>query len=372
MDEIFGYLPPTANPPTKRLLLTLLKQARAFGLGVVLATQNPVDMDYKALSNCGTWFVGRLQTERDKDRLLDGLGGRSQATGFDRAAVDRMLSGIGKRRFLLHNVHEQAPTLLATRWVLSYLAGPLTRTQIGTLMADRKTEAAQPASVAPSPSRARPARSPRRARRPPSVDVPQVFLDGEPADEYVPMLLARAEVPFARKSLDLDHTERVTLLVEVAGGARSGTRPSALAERPPTRTAPADGVPFGPLPERRRRRDAFARWETDLKRWLQQERPLRLFQSPALKATSTPGEDERAFRIRLGRLAHEARDAQKDDLRDAVPVQAGRAGKADGLGPGRRRPRGRRRPASARPTPSSASGRRCWARSWAGARRGRR
>ncbi|MEL6616351.1 MAG: DUF87 domain-containing protein, partial [Bacteroidota bacterium] len=126
MDEIFGYLPPTGNPASKQLLLTLLKQARAFGLGVVLATQNPVDMDYKALSNCGTWFVGRLQTERDKARLLDGLEGAASG-GFDRAEVDALLSGIGKRRFLLHNVHESAPTLMATRWVLNYLAGPRER-----------------------------------------------------------------------------------------------------------------------------------------------------------------------------------------------------------------------------------------------------
>ena len=318
MDEIYGYLPPSANPATKTLLLTLLKQARAFGLGVVLATQNPVDMDYKALSNCGTWFVGRLQTERDKERLLDGLEGASQATGFDRAEVDRMLSGIGKRRFLLHNVHEKAPTLLATRWVLSYLAGPLTRTQIGTLMADRKAAAAPPASVpAPTPSTA-PASvedtSEAEASGPPSVDVPQVFLAGEPADRYVPMLLARAEVPYQRKSLDVDHTERFTVLIEVADGDPQWAAAEPLAERPATRTTPADGATFAPLPEGT---DAsrFNRWETDLKRWLQQEHPLRLLQNKELKATSKPGEDERAFRIRLGQLAREARDAQKDDLR---------------------------------------------------------
>ena len=75
MDEVFGYMPPVAEPPSKRPMLTLLKQARAFGLGLVLATQNPVDLDYKGLSNVGTWFLGRLQTERDKQRLMDGLEG---------------------------------------------------------------------------------------------------------------------------------------------------------------------------------------------------------------------------------------------------------------------------------------------------------
>ena len=122
MDEIFGYLPPTANPPSKKPMLTLLKQARAFGLGVVLATQNPVDLDYKALSNIGTWLLGRLQTERDLARVLDGLEG--VAGGIDRQELSRLLAGLGSRRFLLHNVHEEKPVLFESRWALSYLAGP--------------------------------------------------------------------------------------------------------------------------------------------------------------------------------------------------------------------------------------------------------
>ena len=94
MDEIFGYFPPVANPPSKAPLLTLLKQARAFGVGVVLATQNPVDLDYKGLANTGTWFLGRLQTERDKARVLDGLEGR----GRDGRAFDRAGDGADARR----------------------------------------------------------------------------------------------------------------------------------------------------------------------------------------------------------------------------------------------------------------------------------
>ena len=139
MDEIFGYLPPTANPPSKLPLLTLLKQARAFGVGVVLATQNPVDLDYKALSNAGTWFIGRLQTERDKARMLDGLQGATTAQkGFDRGAMEAMLAGLGNRIFLMNNVHDDAPIVFETRWVMSYLRGPLTRDQIKTLMTGRK------------------------------------------------------------------------------------------------------------------------------------------------------------------------------------------------------------------------------------------
>ena len=132
MDEIFGYFPPVSNPPSKRPLLTMLKQARAFGVGVVLATQNPVDLDYKGLANTGTWFIGRLQTERDKARVLEGLEGASASSGtkFDKQAMESLLAGLGSRVFLMNNVHEDAPEVFETRWVLSYLRGPLTRTQI--------------------------------------------------------------------------------------------------------------------------------------------------------------------------------------------------------------------------------------------------
>jgi DNA helicase HerA-like ATPase len=128
MDEIYGYLPPTANPPSKQPLLRMLKQARAFGLGLLLATQNPVDMDYKALSNTGTWFIGKLQTERDKNRLLDGL--ESLAGGISRATMDKLISSLGKRVFVMNNVNEKAPLLFQTRWVMNFLAGPMTRQQI--------------------------------------------------------------------------------------------------------------------------------------------------------------------------------------------------------------------------------------------------
>jgi hypothetical protein len=131
MDEIYGYLPPTAVPPSKGPLLRMLKQARAFGLGLLLATQNPVDMDYKALSNTGTWFIGKLQTERDKNRLLDGL--ESVAGGIPRAAMDKLISALGKRVFVMHNVHDKMPVLIQTRWTMNFLAGPLTRTQIPAL-----------------------------------------------------------------------------------------------------------------------------------------------------------------------------------------------------------------------------------------------
>jgi hypothetical protein len=154
MDEIFGYFPPVAMPPSKQPLLTLLKQARAFGLGVVLATQNPVDLDYKGLSNAGTWLLGRLQTERDKARVLEGLEGVAAAANatFDRGQIDKLLAGLGNRIFLMNNVHEDGPRLMETRWAMSYLRGPLTRDQIKKLMDGRRPAIARGASAAAAAS----------------------------------------------------------------------------------------------------------------------------------------------------------------------------------------------------------------------------
>jgi hypothetical protein len=157
MDEIFGFFPPVAEPPSKRPMLNLLKQARAFGLGVVLATQNPVDLDYKGLNNTGTWFLGRLQTDRDKERVLEGLEGAAaaQSASFDRRSMGELLAGLTSRVFLMNNVHEDAPVVLESRWAMSYLRGPLTREQIKILMKDRRPEpAAAPAAEATRTARA--------------------------------------------------------------------------------------------------------------------------------------------------------------------------------------------------------------------------
>lgn len=157
MDEIFGYLPPQRNPSSKPLMLRMLKQARAFGLGLLLATQNPVDVDYKALSNAGTWFIGKLQTEQDKNRLLDGL--ESSAGGVPRAIFDKLISTLGKRVFILHNVHARQPEVFHTRWTMNFLAGPLTRTQIPDLNRLANAESSlqpQPKAAPVSPAFASP------------------------------------------------------------------------------------------------------------------------------------------------------------------------------------------------------------------------
>ncbi|MCH7975060.1 MAG: DUF87 domain-containing protein [Bacteroidetes bacterium] len=324
MDEIFGYLPPTANPASKNLFLTLLKQARAFGLGIVLSTQNPVDMDYKALSNCGTWFVGRLQTERDKMRLLDGLEGASQNAEFDRSRMDKILSGVGKRTFLLHNVHDSEPVLMTTRWVMSYLAGPMTRKQISRLMEARKA-AAIPAdqameNITTATEALAEAPAPAAASSPPVLPgtIPQVFVasSGGSVDTYLPMMLARAEVPYSRSSIKLNHRANYTFLAEVATDAPDWHSADVLDERPQSDAQPAEGATFAELPAALANPSTFEKADDSLKRWLQSERPLTLFKSKTLKTVSDPGEDERSFRIRLTQIAREARDEKKNALRE--------------------------------------------------------
>ena len=173
MDEVAGYLPPTANPPTKKPIMLLMKQARAFGLGVVLSTQNPVDIDYKAISNAGTWMIGRLQTDRDKTRLLDGMS--SAAGDVDINAVGDTISGLGKREFMLRRAGQDQPEVFTTRWAMSYLRGPMTRDQIDTMMAPTKADATPAPASAPAPASSPPAPSP--ASTPTSADAPALSDD---------------------------------------------------------------------------------------------------------------------------------------------------------------------------------------------------
>jgi len=190
MDEIYGYLPPTANPPSKHPLLRMIKQARAFGLGLLLATQNPLDLDHKALSNTGTWFIGKLQTERDKNRLLDGL--ESLAGGFSRAEMDKLISSIGKRVFVMNNVHEKNPILFQTRWVMNFLAGPMTRTQIRDL--NKLVGAGEAAARQP---KATPVSAPKVTATPPPVDhvqpvVVPTAVSAQPKTQTPPRSMASA------------------------------------------------------------------------------------------------------------------------------------------------------------------------------------
>ncbi len=195
MDEIYGYFPPSANPPSKTPMLTLLKQARAFGVGIVLSTQNPVDLDYKGLSNIGTWFIGRLQTPQDIDRIIEGLRGKMDEDE-DAQALRQKLSTLEKRHFILKSVHRPSLELFETRWVLSYLKGPLTREEIRTLTP--RTE--RPAAIT----------HPKASSQPPRTALEQLFENGEEGD-LTPHLLIQAEIRTIDAAKAIDITESLQL-----------------------------------------------------------------------------------------------------------------------------------------------------------------
>jgi hypothetical protein len=330
MDEVFGYFPPSANPPSKRPMLTLLKQARAHGLGVVLATQNPVDLDYKGLSNAGTWFLGRLQTERDKARVLEGLEGASAAAGagFDRARTERILAGLGSRVFLMNNVHDDAPVVFHSRWALSYLRGPMTRDQIAALMRDRVQAGApsdaprRPLEPAPQPP-AGPAPSPERPVLPPKIEERFLPAAAPPAPGvrlvYRPALLGVATLHYAQAKLDVDVWETAALLAPLRDEASTRSPwPAAASLDAPAReldTGPAPGVPFAELPGVAARPESYTRWSRELETHLIRERPLRLLRCRDPKAVSRPGQSEGEFRAQLRQLRHEERDLALEKLR---------------------------------------------------------
>ena len=338
MDEIFGFMPPVAEPPSKRPLLTLLKQARAYGLGVVLATQNPVDLDYKGLSNIGTWFIGRLQTERDKMRVLEGLEGLEAGGGFDRRDLDKIVSSLGKRVFLLHNVHEPEPVVFHTRWAMSYLRGPLTRQQIRRLMKGRKptVPAAPPASssaVAPAVAVAAavPAAGARVAQRPVlAPGIPEYFVDTRSAGgpTYEPGLLGLARVHYIdRRSRQEVHSDEISVRVPLTQemieldweqGDTLGIDERNLVGDPPD---PAAG--FAPLPPEAGKGSSYSGWKKSFSDYLYRSCSCDLFKSPTLGAVSEPQEDEREFRIRLSDLARERRDAETEKLRKKFSSKVG-------------------------------------------------
>jgi len=316
MDEIFGYLPPTANPPSKLPLLTLLKQARAFGVGIVLATQNPVDLDYKALSNAGTWFIGRLQTERDKARVLDGLQGAAAGGKFDRAAMESALAGLGNRIFLMNNVHDDGPVIFETRWTMSYLRGPLTRDQIKTLMAEKKSAA--PAPTVPAAASVPSGQSAARPALPPAV--PQVFVPASLAGNvlYQPRLLGAATVRFSDAKLGVDESREVLLLAAVPSGVSGAEWGSAEAldlKLDALEKSPVEGAAFGDLPAPAAQAKSYPGWEKDFSQALASTQRLKVFRCAELKAASKPGESEAEFKARLALAIRENRDAAVEDLR---------------------------------------------------------
>ena len=345
IDEVAGYAPPVANPPTKGPILTLLKQARAFGVGLVLSTQNPVDLDYKAISNAGTWMIGRLQTEQDKNRLIDGLRGADGSVDVDE--IERMISGLGKRQFVLRSARSSKLPLLTTRWAMSYLAGPLTRDQIGELMAEHKASIA--AAPATSPSAAAgaagaaapastipdaPTLADNESTMPPKVPdavtmryvtrsapwLGEVDASAE-GTRLAPALAARVTLLFDETKADLRHSEEWEAIVPLTGSHIDvdAAIPVDFDDRDFVTDQPEN--PIYVMPEFNLTATALKKAKTDLRAKLYADEALTLQRNADLKLWSRPGESEADFAARCDKAADEGADAAAAKLREKLETK---------------------------------------------------
>jgi len=357
-DEIFGYLPPTSNPPSKEPMLRLLKQARAFGVGLLLATQNPVDVDYKALSNAGTWFIGRLATARDKERLLDGLAAAS-GDGPDRRTLSDAISSLGKRVFVVRNVHEKESVLFQTRWAMNYLAGPMTRIQIPALNelagAGGGSEKA-PAAASESPKESSVGTGSAaavekkierqdetalgtRTRPPVPKGIDELIippnLDPEEAVEkagqglplgatssgllYRPQIFAQASVLYNARKYNIQHEKEMAFLVEEVNAR--GIIDWEDFEREPLDLRRLTGEPSGtvlyttldaPLAD-----DAlFKSAKNDLVGWIYRDLPLMIKANEALDVYVDPSVSAETFQKQIEKAADERLQLEEDKLEE--------------------------------------------------------
>ena len=330
-DEIVGYLPPIASPPSKPIILRMLKQARAFGVGLVLATQNPIDLDYKALSNTGTWIIGKLQTDQDKQRLLDGLD--SLTGGLDRSYFDKTLSALGKRVFVLHNVHAKAPIVFTTRWAMNYLPGPITRNKLDDLnrMVGAKAvhaAAADGAAGAPEGVSAEEVKGGARTDQPGRNVEPRLSSKVEvhylpfnrnlsealreastqlggtasnPLYHYQPVLLGQATVYFANRTYNLDTQTKISVQIprlEGRGLVRWEDYRSASIDSSTLESGPLPNASFGDLVYPLDDEQNFTALSKDFVEWIYRSQTLKLFSNDTLKLVSQPGESREAFEAR--------------------------------------------------------------------------
>ena len=334
LDEVMGFAPPTAMPPSKKPILTLMKQARAFGIGMVIATQNPVDLDYKAMANAGSWFIGRLQTERDKERVLEGL--RSAAGGVDVDALDTAIGGLEQRQFLLQSAHRDKPELFSTRWAMSFLRGPLTKEQIATLTPDEARAEEESVTVTQSPLA-----DDESGVAPPVADgIPVRWLDpaapwaaeigADPAGQrQQAFLAARVSLRFDDTKAGLDTTQEWEALYGPLDAGLDLDRETAVDyDDRDLRSDPPGGaayvLPSVPLEQASFFRDAAR----EIQRRLTDTQTLELLRNAELKLYSRPGETEEQFAVRADEAAKTAADAETAKIRDRLETKRDRLERA--------------------------------------------
>jgi len=373
-DEIFGYMPPTANPPSKQPMLRMLKQARAFGVGLVLVTQNPVDVDYKGLSNTGSWFIGKLQTDQDKQRLLDGLEG-AVAGGMDRFAYDKQISGLAKRVFLLHNVHSKGPVQFQTRWAMNYLAGPLTRTQIPPLNAlagatlapaspapathapaatslpdtsariqSPTASAAQPIGLRQTTSTGQPAPGSSTTRQPAPTGISEYFLpnnltlaealrsagpeyqqvSGSQGLVYHPVLLAQARTLFLNRKYDLDYELPQAVIVaapDKRGVVRWENFPATPLDPRKLDDQPAPQARFTSLDVPLSDARVLNGLQRDFADWAFRAAKVTIHANEDLKVYAGPDKSQGEFRQMCADAARDQHDAEVEKISDSFATK---------------------------------------------------
>jgi hypothetical protein len=340
MDEVFGYVPPTAAPPAKKPILTILKQARAHGVGMVLSTQNPVDLDYKALSNAGTWMIGRLQTERDKARLLEGM--TSAAGDVDRGAIDAAISALDKRQFLFHSTRADAPVRFSTRWAMSYLAGPLTRDQVKALTGHPastpsgvSTTGVEDLAAASVLASAEPELAEDETTVAPGVadEVDVYFLDAAApwsaevgavpgGTRLAPALVTRVRLLFDDTKADLRESVEWEAFVSIAAGGVDWAEAIAVDyDTRDLRRDPPAGATYVLTDAAIAKATFFGSATADLKDHLHRSQTLTLQANRDLKLYSRIDESEAAFAQRCRDVADEAKDEELRQLRERLAAK---------------------------------------------------
>ena len=320
MDEIFGFFPPVKNPPSKEPMMLLLKQARAYGVGVVLSTQNPVDLDYKGLSNMGTWFIGRLQTSQDIARVIDGLGGKV-GSSFDKKEISTLLANLKKRTFFLKSAHLDDIRLFGTRWVMSYLKGPLKRDEISNLMADQKSQISKSDDKKPKTKKIKVDGFDNYSTLDSSI--PQHFeISLNESNQFTPSIMASCTLNFFNQTRGIDEEEEFCLSLALQNGDRSlewddsetleDTK--SCFDRLPTKAS--ENAQFAEVPDVVSSDKKLRKTTTSLKDWLYHKHKLELYRCKSPKMESNPYESLTDFKVRLSDVLNEEKEEAIEVLQE--------------------------------------------------------
>ena len=311
MDEIYGYFPPSKNPPSKEPMMLLLKQARAFGTGVILSTQNPVDLDYKGLSNIGTWFIGRLQTSQDIERVIDGLGGKVGAS-YSKSEIKNLLANLKKRTFFLKSAHLEDIRVFSTRWVMSYLKGPLKATEISRLMENKKASTPQPLVN----------KTPKDAGYENFVHIDKSIeqryaIDVTGQNNFRATFQAKIEIHYFSQTKDIDEKHSLCLDLELYEDDEINWENSEALESCPkySNTQPSNASYATLSPEISEDKD-LRKNKKELINWIYRNKRLELLRTTSPRLNSNPNESLGDFKVRLKDILDEKKEIDIEKLQE--------------------------------------------------------